>query len=271
MTLFVLTLVPATIWKELKNNFTLPDSKILSGISIFMKTAVITGASSGIGYAIAVKLKNQGYNVVGSYLSNEDSARRIEKEYDVPFIKCDVSDYKDVCALFTLAETKYGKVDFVIANAGIALPQKLLIDVSLEELERVVSVNLKGSLLTNKRAVLSMLNGGGKIVNVSSVFGLDGGSCEVVYSSTKAGIIGLTKSLADELSSSNIEVCCVCPGLIDTPMNAHLSSEDKLEFVRSCGLDKVPTANDVADVICNLLTQNESLSGKIIPIFASKK
>ena len=235
-----------------------------------MKTVVITGASSGIGLAIALKLKSEGYNVVGSYLSNKVCDIQTQQKYDITFVKCNVNNYEDVCALFDFAEKKYGKVDFAISNAGVCLEQKPLIDVSVEELERVISVNLKGAIFTNKRAVLSMLNNGGKIINVSSIFGLEGGSCEVVYSSTKAGVVGLTKSLADELSNSNIEVCCICPGLIDTPMNAHLSNEDKFEFVKSCGLDKVPSASDVANAVYNILSINGSVNGKIFPLFAGE-
>lgn len=233
-----------------------------------MKTVIITGASSGIGLKTAIKFKSEGYNVVGSYLKNQTTAQKVEKEYGIPFLRCDVTREDDVDALFRFAEKRYGKVSLVIANAGVCLKQKPLIDVTAEEVERVISTNLKGAIYTNKRAVLSMLNSGGKIINVSSIFGLSGGSCEVVYSSTKAGVIGLTKSLADELSSSNIEVCAVAFGLVDTPMNAHLSNEDKLEFVKGCNLTKIPSAINASEELYKIATEKENLNGKIISVFA---
>ena len=233
-----------------------------------MKTAIITGASSGIGYATAIKLKSEGYNVVSSYLSNEISAKQLEREYGIPCLRCDVSNESDVNALFDYAEKRYGKPSLVIANAGIALPQKLLVDVSACDIERVINVNLLGTLLTNKRAVSSMLDNGGRIINVSSIFGLSGGSCEVAYSATKAGILGVTESLSQELSFSQIEVLSVVLGLIDTPMNAHLSQNDKLEFVNSCGLKVIPTASDVASEIYKIASDKGNLNGKTIKLFA---
>ena len=232
-----------------------------------MKTAIITGASSGIGYATAIKLKSEGYNVVGSYLTNEESAKRLEKDYGIPCIKCDVSVESDVNALFDYAEKRYSKPTLVIANAGVALPQKLLIDVGAEDIKRVVNVNLIGTLFTNKRAVLSMLENGGRIINVSSIFALEGGSCEVAYSATKAGILGITEALSKELCSSQIEVLSLVLGLIDTPMNAHLSQSDKIEFVNSCGLNTVPTASDVASEIYKIVADESNLNGKIINVF----
>ena len=232
-----------------------------------MKTVIITGASSGIGLATAIKFKSEGYNVVGSYNTNQKSALQTEKEFGIPFIKCDVSNEEEVDALFRYTIKRYGGVSLVIANAGICLKQKLLIDTTQEEIERVISTNLKGAILTNKSAVLSMLGSGGRIINISSIFGLSGGSCEVVYSSTKAGVIGLTKSLSEELSSSSVEVCAVAFGLVDTPMNAHLSTEDKLDFIKDCNLEKVPSANDASNKLYEIATIKENVNGKIFSVF----
>ena len=233
-----------------------------------MKTAIITGASSGTGLATAIKLKSEGYNVVGSYLTSEETAKAVELKYGIPFIKCDVSSESGVEALFSYAEKRFGKVTLVIANAGVALKQSPLLDVSEEDIDRVISTNLKGAILTNKRAVLSMLNGGGRIVNISSIFGLLGGSCEGPYSETKAGVIGLTKALAEETSSSNIEVLAVALGLVDTPMNAHLSQEDKLDFCKECNLDKIPSASATANELYKIISSSENLNGQIITVFA---
>ena len=231
-----------------------------------MATIIITGASSGIGKAAAIQLKKQGFSVVGTYFSSSDSAKELTELYGIDFIKCDVSIESEVNNLFDYAEKRYGKISAVISCAGVAIEQKPILDVSESEIEKVVAINLKGSLLVNKRAVLSMLNGGGKIINVSSVFGLEGGSCEVCYSATKTGVIGLTRALAEELSSSSVSVCSVAFGLVDTPMNAHLSTEDKLEFVKEYGLEKIPTAFDAGEELLKIL-RLENVNGKTFKVF----
>ena len=231
-----------------------------------MKTVIITGASSGIGLSTAIKLKKQGFNVVGTYLKSESVAIETENKYGVKFIKCDVSDYKSVENLFDFAIKTYNKIDVVIANAGVALEQKLLIDASVLEIQSVIETNCLGAIYTDKLAVQNMLSLGGKIINVSSIFGLTGGSCEAVYTSTKSAIIGLTRALSLELTSSNIEVCAILPGLIDTPMNSRLSLEDKLEFVTEYGLNEVPKADYVADEIYKIIKSTESVNGKIFEL-----
>lgn len=230
-----------------------------------MKTAIVTGASRGIGKEVALKLKKEGYNVVGSYLNSLSSANELEK-LGIDMLKCDVSRVDDIDALFCYAEKKYNKVDLVIANAGVAIEQKPLLDVGENEIDSLLQTNVKGVLLTDKRAVASMILNGGVILNVSSVWGLIGGSCEVAYSASKHAVIGITKALAEELSCSDIKVLAVAPGLIDTDMNAHLSSEDKMEFIKACNLDKIPKASDVADEIIKILGGCD-LNGKIIPLF----
>ena len=231
-----------------------------------MATIIVTGASRGIGKQTAITLKSKGYNVVGTYLNSEESAKIIESEYKIPFVRCDVSRESDVVNLFSTVQNEFGNITAVISNAGIALEQKPFIDVSDCEMDKLIAVNLKGSMLVNKFAVSSMLGGGGKIINVSSVFGISGGACEVLYSAVKAGIIGLTKSLAGELSLSNISVCAIAPGLIDTEMNAHLSSEDKQGFLSDCNLKEIATPEMVAEEIYKILISSD-VNGKIYPLF----
>ncbi len=231
-----------------------------------MSVIIVTGASRGIGKATAITLKNKGYSVVGTYLNSESCAKMIENEYKIPFIRCDVSKSNDVENLFSIIKKSYGKINAVISNAGIALEQKPFIDVSESEMDNLISVNLKGSMLVNKQAVLSMMMDGGKIINVSSVFGIKGGACEVLYSAVKAGVIGLTKTLADELLYTDISVCAVAPGIIDTDMNAHLSTEDKIGFLNDCNLKEIATPTMVAEEIYKILVSDD-VNGKIYPLF----
>lgn len=232
-----------------------------------MSAIIVTGASSGIGKETAICLKKSGYTVVGTYNASEQSANLIKKEHGIPFFRCDVSCESDLVSLFNAVKKNYGSITAVVANAGVALCQKPLVDVCESEIDKVLSVNLKGTLLTNKTAVNFMLSNGGKIINVSSIFGLEGGSCEAVYSASKAGIIGLTKALADELSSSNISVCCVCPAFVETAMTAHLSESDKQGFLDLYGVDRVYSAQEIGGEICKLIITEEALNGKIFTLY----
>ena len=230
-----------------------------------MKTCIITGASSGIGKQTALKLKKEGFNVVGTYLNSTESAKQLT-ELGIDMLRCNASCYGDLERVFKFAKQKYSGVDVVIANAGVAPPQKLLLDTTEEELKNTLSVNLLGVAYTNKLATINMLSDGGIIINVSSVFGLQGGSCEAIYSASKAGVIGFTRALAEELSNSSIKVVSLALGLIDTPMNSHLSTEDKLEFAREMGFDYIPTASEVADEIFTLIS-NGVENGKTYKLF----
>lgn len=230
-----------------------------------MKTCIITGASRGIGKETALKLKKQGFNVVGTYLNSTDGATKLT-ELGIDMQRCNSASYGDLELVFNYAKSRYGKIDLVIANAGVAPVQKLLIDATNEEIESTLNVNILGVLYTNKLAVLNMLSNGGVIVNVSSVFGLQGGSCEVAYSTSKAGVFGLTRALAEELDSSNIKVIALALGLVDTDMNSHLSQEDKLEFCKSSGLSFIPTPVDAATEIVKIIN-GEIENGSVFKIF----
>lgn len=233
-----------------------------------MKNVVITGASQGIGRALAIKFANNGYNVIAVYNSSKKEAEELLEYTNVDIFKADVSNSAQVESLFNYVYKKYGCVDVLINNAGVALKQKPLLDVSEGEFDSVFNVNVKGVFLCTKNAVNYMLNNGGKIINVSSIFGVTGGSCEVVYSSSKSAVIGFTRALSDELELSNIAVCSVILGLVDTKMNAHLSNQEKLDFVKECGLLKVPTPSEVADKIYQISNlKNNEINGKNFNVF----
>lgn len=234
-----------------------------------MKNAIVFGASRGIGFAVLTKLINNGYKVIGTYNSTLNGEEIIANQGGIPY-KCDISSENEVNGLYEYATKIFKKIDLVINNAGICLPQKFITDVSVSEYEKIFSVNVKGTFLSTKNAVSKMLFSGGIIMNVSSVFGLYGGSCEAVYSASKSAVIGLTKSVAMEIANSNLQICSLCFGLIDTDMNKHLTEEEKLEFVKNYGLKKVPSANDVANKIFRILQKEQNINGKIYKIYVGK-
>lgn len=217
-----------------------------------MKTAVITGASKGIGECIARAFLANGFNVIANYRTSGESALKLKKELGsrCEIFRADVSDYEQVCSMFDFAEKKFGKVTALVNNAGICLPQSVVQDVSSADFERICAVNLKGVFNCCKRAIDGMVSaGGGAIVNVSSIWGQVGGSCEAVYSMTKAGVIGFTKALAKELAPSNITVNAVAPGFINTDMNAGLTEEARAAFLEEVPLGRAGTPEEVAAAV----------------------
>ncbi len=233
-----------------------------------MKTAVITGASKGIGESIARAFLANGFNVIANYRTSEGRALKLKKESGdkCEIFRADVSDYRQVCDMFDYAEKKFGKVTALVNNAGICLPQSVLQDVSSADFDRICNVNLKGVFNCCKRAVDGMVSaGGGSIVNVSSIWGQVGGSCEVVYSMTKAGVIGFTKALAKELAPSKIMVNAVAPGFIDTDMNASLTAEARAAFLEEVPLGRAGTPEEVAAAVL-FLANARYCTGQILGV-----
>ncbi len=233
-----------------------------------MKTVLITGASKGIGFETAIKFSECGYNVIAVYNNSEKEAKKLLKYNNIHIFKADVSNECDVENLFDYAIKTFKKIDVLINNAGVALEQKLLIDVTESEFNKVFNVNVKGTFLTTKCAVKNMLNYGGKILNVSSVFGVVGGSCEAVYSASKSAVIAFSRALSLELENSSVAICSLILGFVDTDMNNHLSISDKLEFLKECGLNKMTTPKMVAQKIYEISEiKNQDIQGKNFPIY----
>ena len=185
-----------------------------------MKTLLITGASRGIGAQIARAFSANGYNVVINYNKSKDKAELLAKQLNAQSFQADVSDFYQAKNLIDFTINKFGAIDVLVNNAGIALPQLVLQDATEEQFNNIVNVNLKSTFNCCKAVIDHMVsNGSGSIINISSIWGQMGASCEVLYSMTKAGIIGFTKALAKELSPSNIRVNAVAPGFINTDMN----------------------------------------------------
>lgn len=224
------------------------------------KTALVTGGTRGIGLAISEALIKEGYRVFAAYSKDEKSAEEAARRGVIP-VRADVAKEEDVKALF--AQT--GKVSVLVNNAGVAL-QKQVQDTTYDEWNRLFAVNVGGVFLCTKEAVKSMISEGeGVIVNISSVWGEVGGSCESAYSATKSALYGFTKALAKELGPSGVRVNCVSPGVMDTAMNAHLSTEDMAALADEIPLGRVGRADEVANAVV-FLVKNEYLTGVDLPV-----
>lgn len=225
-----------------------------------MKTVLVTGGVRGIGRDIALAFLKKGYRVIATYSKDEENARLIEKA-GVEVYRSDVSKETDVISLFEAV----GDVDVLVNNAGISLIKQIQ-DVTLDEFEKVMSVNVKGAFLCTREAVKGMLKKEtGLIVNISSVWGEVGGSCESVYSASKSALIGFTKALAGELGYSGIRVNCVSPGVIDTTMNAQFSAEEISAMQDEIPMGRLGTGKDVARAVL-FLEENDYVTGVDIPV-----
>ncbi len=226
-----------------------------------MRRALITGASGGIGSEIARHLSKDGYDVVLHY--NNNSAKALAKELGGVAIKADLQNAKDVAKMFEAA----GNIDVLVNCAGVAA-QMLFTDISEEEWDRVFDINVKGTFLCCKEAAKQMIaKKSGKIINISSMWGITGASCEVHYSASKAAVIGLTKALAKELAPCGITVNCVAPGFIETAMNAHLSAESVEAFRQEIPLERLGTVADVAGTVSFLASENANyITGQVLSV-----
>lgn len=225
-----------------------------------MKKVLITGGVRGIGKAIALAFKEKNYDVYAVYEKNETAALELER-LGVKTLKADVSVEADVLALFE----KVGDVDILVNNAGISLIKQVQ-DVSYDEWKRVFSVNVGGAFLCAREAAKGMISKKrGLIVNISSVWGEVGASCESVYSSSKAALLGFTKALAKELGYSGVRVNAVSPGVIDTEMNAHFSAEDKKAIAEEIPAGRFGLGEEVAKAVL-FLEENEYVTGVDIPV-----
>ena len=238
-----------------------------------MKTALVTGASRGIGTACAIALAKMGYNIIVNYNKSEQKAQSLAKiitdnyGVDVLAVKADVSDKTQVDTMTKTALEKFGSIDVLVNNAGVS-QQKLFTDTTKDDWNMIISNNLT-SVYNVSHAVLSNMikNHSGCIVNISSMWGQVGASCEVAYSASKAGVIGLTKALAKEVAPSNIRVNCVCPGVIMTDMMSSFSDEDIALIKEDIPLDVLGTAKNVADTVAFLVSDNASyITGQVIGV-----
>ena len=219
------------------------------------KTVLVTGGTRGIGKAISLFFLQKGYRVYATYQADHESAQQLQAQ-GVQVFQADVCNEQQIVQLFQTL----GEIDVLINNAGISCISQIQ-DVSYAQFQQVLSTNLGGAFLCSREAAKKMISAqSGVIINVSSVWGEVGASCESVYAASKAGLIGFTKSLAKELGWSGIRVNCVSPGVIDTQMNAHFSAEEKQQLVDEIPVGRFGTGEDVAKAVYSLV-ENDYITG----------
>lgn len=235
-----------------------------------MKNVLITGASRGIGASCARLFARKGFRVLINYCSSHQKAEElcstVQAEGGCAYAVCaDVSDSEQVRRMFHEISEHFGGVDILINNAGIA-QQKLFCDVTEEEWDKIFNVNMKSMYLCTQQVLPHMIhNKCGSIINISSMWGITGASCEVPYSAAKAAVIGFTKALAKELAPSGIRVNCVAPGAVDTDMNASLSEEDLALLREETPLGCIGSAEDIAAAVYFLASDSSRFTtGQIL-------
>lgn len=233
------------------------------------KTVLITGASRGIGKAIAVKFAKKGYNVVINCAHREQELLQAQKEIENYQVSCtaflgDVGNLENCERMYKLIRKQYGCLDVLVNNAGISYVG-LLQDMSATDWNQIVTTNLTSVFNCCKLAIPFMLEQKqGKIINISSVWGNVGASCEVAYSATKGGVNAFTRALAKELAPSNIQVNAVACGAIDTEMNQWMEADELIGLVEDIPTGRLGRAEEVADLVYHLGYKNAYLTGQVI-------
>ena len=236
------------------------------------KCAIVTGAAKGIGKAIALKLASLGANIVLNYRSSEEKAIETENEIkafgvEVLRVKGDISNISDVENLIKSAKEKFGKIDIMVNNAGIT-KDTLILRMKEEDFNSVIDVNLKGVFNCLKTITPVMVKQReGKIINLSSVVGIAGNAGQVNYAASKAGVIGMTKSLAKEIGARGITVNAVAPGFIETDMTEVLGEKFKEETKKAIPLKRLGKPEDVANVVAFLASEDANyITGQVIQV-----
>lgn len=237
-----------------------------------MKTAIVTGASKGIGATIALRLNELGYNLVLNYKSNTSSMEELlnnftNKQTENLIIQCDISSFEDAKKLVDAAYEKFGAVDALINNAGIT-KDNILPLMSEEEFDLVIDTNLKGTFNCCRHIAKKMMKQKyGRIINISSVVGLAGNAGQVNYSASKAGVIGMTKSMARELGKKNILVNAIAPGFIQTEMTDKIPEDIKTEMMKNIPLQRLGQPKDIADAVEFLISDKASyITGQVLSV-----
>lgn len=234
------------------------------------KVVIVTGGSRGIGAAIVKELAKSDYQVILNYNKSESEANKIKEELTscgktVETYKADVRSREEVKGLIQFTLEKYGKIDVLVNNAGIC-QSKLFTDITDEDWENMIQTNLTSVFYATQEALRYMVpRKEGCIINISSIYSLTGASCEAHYSAAKAGVDGITKSLAKELGPSNIRVNSIAPGAIDTDMNKCLTEEERKELNAEIPLERMGKPEEIASC-AKWLIENEYTTGQVISV-----
>ncbi len=238
------------------------------------KYALITGASGGIGSALSVAFAQAGYNIALHYNSNKEKAENLAEilhnSYgaDVLAVQADISDRNSVNNMFDIIENVFGNIDVLVNNAGIA-QQKLFTDITCEDWNKMTGINLSGVFNCSQEVLRRFMlkNHSGVILNISSMWGQVGASCEVHYSAAKAGVIGMTKALAKEVGLSGIRVNCICPGVVMTEMMNSFDESTIEELKQESPLNMLGTPKDIADAALFLCEEKSKfITGQILGV-----
>ena len=229
-----------------------------------MKVVLITGASRGIGREIAKTLSKEGYKVIANYNKSEEQAKELQKD-GIDIFKADISKREEVKNMVEFVLEKYKKIDILINNAGIS-NGKMFTDVTDEDWNKIINTNLYSVFCTTQEILPNMINRKqGCIINISSIWGIVGASCESIYAISKAGIDAMTKSLAKELGPSNIRVNSIAPGIIDTDMNKNFTEKEIENIKNEIPLEKIGKTIDIAKCV-KWLIEDEYTTGQVISI-----
>ena len=234
------------------------------------KIVIVTGASRGIGREITRVLANKNYTVIANYNKSEQEVKALQEELlkenkKIDIFKADVSKREEAKELVKYTIEKYGKIDVLINNAGIS-QFKEFTQITDNDWNNMINTNLNSVFYMTQEVVNNMIhNKKGCIINISSIWGLTGSSCETHYSVSKAGVDALTKSLAKELGPSNIRVNSIAPGIIDTDMNKNLTNTDIENIKKEIPLEKIGKTNDIAKCV-EWIIEDEYTTGQVISI-----
>ncbi len=231
------------------------------------KTVLVTGASGGIGGACAQLLADEGYNVALHYNKNAEPAKKLAEKIGGICVRADLRDEAQVKKMFNKIESEFGGIDVLVNNAGIAR-QQLFTDSTQSDYDEIFGANILSAINCSREALKSMIRQhSGRIINISSMWGISGASCEVLYSASKAAVIGFTKALAKEVGPSGITVNCIAPGVINTKMNANLTPDDIAALADETPLCRIGTPEEVAKAVLFLASDGAAfITGQVLSV-----